>query len=116
MNIICSVASPQTGKKIKIFNIQYWQNYSASLVKSIICNAHFRKCYMINIKLFRPHKQVVYICKLYIFVLGGIMRPLPLAKDVHTLNVRSYEHVTLNGKRDFADMIILKDLEMGKLS
>ena len=37
------------------------------------------------------------------------------AKVVHILISRTCEHVTLYGKRDFANVINVKDLEMGRL-
>lgn len=40
---------------------------------------------------------------------GKIMVP----KDSHALILRTYEYVTSNGKRDFADVIKVNDPEMG---
>lgn len=37
-------------------------------------------------------------------------------KDVHVLILKTYEYVTLRGKVDFADVIKVKDLEMGSTS
>lgn len=38
-----------------------------------------------------------------------------LPKDVHVLIATVSKYVTLNGKRDFADAIKIKDLEIRKL-
>lgn len=46
-------------------------------------------------------------------MVGRIIPPL---EDVHSLIFRTYEYITLQDKRDFAEAIKVKDLEMGKLS
>lgn len=37
-------------------------------------------------------------------------------KDIHTLIPHTREFVTLNNTKDFADVIMVKDLEMGRFS
>jgi len=42
-----------------------------------------------------------------------ILTPL---KDVHILLPRTQEYVALHGKRDFADVVKVTNIEMGRLS
>lgn len=49
-------------------------------------------------------------------IIPAVVADYWLPKDTHVLIPRTYEHVTLHGKRGFVDRIKVIDIKIGRLS